>query len=131
MSSKLKILVVDDYPTMVRIMRKLLKQIGYDDVEEAGNGKEAFDKICAGRYDLVISDWNMEPMTGFQLLEKVRARPETASMPFILVTAESKPENILAAKNAGVTGYMIKPFNEKLLKERIDQALAATAVAAA
>lgn len=123
MSNKLKILVVDDYPTMVRIMRKLLKQIGYEDVEEAGNGRDAFEKICSNNYGLIISDWNMEPMTGFQLLEKVRARPETANVPFILVTAESKAENVLAAKNAGVTGYMIKPFNEKLLKERIDQAL--------
>ena len=130
MSNKLKILVVDDYPTMVRIMRKLLKQIGYEDVDEAGNGKDAFDKICAKKYDLIISDWNMEPMTGFQLLEKVRAHPASASVPFILVTAESKAENILAAKNAGVTGYMIKPFNEKLLKERIDQALAVAAAPA-
>ena len=130
MSSKLKILVVDDYPTMVRIMRKLLKQIGYDDVDDAGNGKDALEKIGAKSYGLIISDWNMEPMTGFQLLEKVRAEPATASIPFILVTAESKPENILAAKNAGVTGYLIKPFNEKLLKERIDQALAGTRVPA-
>ena len=130
MSSKLKILVVDDYPTMVRIMRKLLKQIGYEDVDEASNGKEAFDKICGKTYDLIISDWNMEPMTGFQLLEKVRAQPETANVPFILVTAESKPENVVAAKSAGVTGYLIKPFNEKSLKERIDQAFA-TAVAPA
>lgn len=123
MSNKIKILVVDDYPTMVRILRKLLKQIGYENVDEANNGKDAFEKVCANDYGLIISDWNMEPMTGFQLLEQVRARPQSAQVPFILVTAESKPENILAAKNAGVTGYMIKPFNEKLLKERIDQAL--------
>lgn len=130
MSSNLRILVVDDYPTMVRILRKLLKQIGYENVDEANNGKDAFEKICRNDYGLIISDWNMEPMTGFQLLEQVRARPETATMPFILVTAESKADSILAAKNAGVTGYMIKPFNEKLLKERIDQALNAVAVAA-
>lgn len=130
MSNNLKILVVDDYPTMVRILRKLLKQIGYENVDEANNGKDAFEKVCANEYGLIISDWNMEPMTGFQLLEMVRARPQTANVPFILVTAESKPENILAAKNAGVTGYMIKPFNEKLLKERIDQALSAVAVPA-
>ena len=130
MASPLKILVVDDYPTMVRIMRKLLKQIGYDDVDEAANGKDALARITAKRYDLIISDWNMEPMTGFQLLEKVRAEPATAATPFILVTAESKPENVVAAKNAGVTGYLIKPFNEKTLKERIDQALASTAAPA-
>jgi two-component system chemotaxis response regulator CheY len=130
MSNSLKVLVVDDYPTMVRIMRKLLKQIGYENVDEANNGKDAFEKVCANDYGLIISDWNMEPMTGFQLLELVRARPQTATVPFILVTAESKPENILAAKNSGVTGYMIKPFNEKLLKERIDQALGAVSAPA-
>lgn len=130
MSKDLKIIVIDDYPTMVRIMRKLLKQIGYENVDEAHNGRDAFEKICANDYGLIISDWNMEPMTGFQLLEQVRARPQSAHVPFILVTAESKPENILAAKSAGVTGYMIKPFNEKLLKERIDQALSDVAAVA-
>jgi two-component system, chemotaxis family, chemotaxis protein CheY len=123
--SNLKILIVDDFPIMVKIMRKLLKQIGYEDVDEAGNGQDAFTKVSAKTYDLIISDWNMEPMTGFELLQKVRALPATSKTPFILVTAESKPDNVAAAKNAGVTGYLIKPFNEKSLKEKIDHALSA------
>lgn len=127
MSGSMKILVVDDYATMVRIIRKLLKQIGYEDVDEAANGQAAYEKIQAASYGLIISDWNMEPMTGFQLLQKVRANPATAKIPFILVTAESKPDNVAAAKNAGVTGYLIKPFNDKTLKEKIDQALAPAA----
>jgi two-component system, chemotaxis family, chemotaxis protein CheY len=123
--SNLQILIVDDFPIMVKIMRKLLKQIGYEDVDEAGNGQDAFAKVSAKTYDLIISDWNMEPMTGFELLQKVRALPAISKTPFILVTAESKPDNVAAAKNAGVTGYLIKPFNEKSLKEKIDQALSA------
>jgi two-component system, chemotaxis family, chemotaxis protein CheY len=126
--NNLKILVVDDFPIMVKIMRKLLKQIGYDDVDEAANGQDAFAKVSAKTYDLIVSDWNMEPMTGFELLQKVRALPAIARTPFILVTAESKAENLVAAKNAGVTGYLIKPFNEKSLKEKIDLALAAVPV---
>lgn len=122
--SSMKILIVDDFPTMVRIMRKILKQIGYENVDEAANGQAAFEKIAATNYELIISDWNMEPMTGFELLQRVRADPRTAKIPFILVTAEAKADNVTAAKNAGVTGYLVKPFNEKTLKEKIDQALA-------
>jgi two-component system, chemotaxis family, chemotaxis protein CheY len=119
----MKILIVDDVKTMVRIMRKILKAIGYDDVDEANDGKAAHELICQTTYDLIISDWNMEPVTGFELLQRVRADPKTAKTPFILVTAEAKADNLTAATAAGVTGDLIKPFNEKTLKEKIDQAL--------
>ena len=123
----LSILVVDDYNTMVRIIRKLLKQIGYENVDEASNGEEALQKIKAKPYGLIISDWNMEPMTGFDLLKNVRADEATAKVPFILVTAESKPENVLAAQKAGVSNYLIKPFSAPVLKEKIDAVLSPAA----
>jgi two-component system, chemotaxis family, chemotaxis protein CheY len=121
----ISILVVDDYNTMVRIIKKLLKQIGYENVDEASNGEEALAKIKGKTYGLIISDWNMEPMTGFELLKHVRADATTAKTPFILVTAESKPENVLAATQAGVSNYLVKPFSAPVLKEKIDSALAA------
>jgi two-component system, chemotaxis family, chemotaxis protein CheY len=120
----LAVLVVDDFSTMVRITRKLLKAIGYENVDEAANGQAALEKIKAGNYGLIISDWNMDPMSGYELLVQVRANEATAKTPFILVTAESKPDNVMAAKKAGVNDYLIKPFNEKVLKEKIDKALA-------
>lgn len=123
----LAILVVDDYNTMVRIIRKLLKQIGYENVDEASNGEEALAKIKAKPYGLIISDWNMEPMTGFDLLKHVRADEASAKIPFILVTAESKPENVLAAQKAGVSNYLIKPFSAPVLKEKIDAVLSPAA----
>lgn len=123
------ILVVDDYNTMVRIIRNLLKSIGYENVDDASNGEEALAKIKAKSYGLVISDWNMEPMTGFELLQRVRQDATIASTPFIMVTAESKTDNVVAARKAGVSNYIVKPFNAQTLKAKIDQALA-TAVAA-
>jgi two-component system, chemotaxis family, chemotaxis protein CheY len=120
----LAVLVVDDFSTMVRITRKLLKAIGYENVDEAANGQAALEKIKANKYGLIISDWNMDPMSGYELLQQVRADAATAATPFILVTAESKPDNVVAAKKAGVNDYLIKPFNEKVLKEKIDRVLA-------
>ena len=114
------VLVVDDYKTMVRIIRNLLKQLGFDDVDEAADGKEALAKMRARRYGLVISDWNMEPMTGYELLKEVRADTSLARTPFIMVTAESKTENVIAAKKAGVNNYIVKPFNAQTLKGKID-----------
>ena len=114
------ILVVDDYSTMVRILRNLLKQLGYENVDDAADGTEALKKIENKQYGLVISDWNMEPMTGYDLLRHVRARTETARTPFIMVTAESKTENVIAAKKAGVNNYIVKPFNAQTLKGKID-----------
>ncbi len=113
------ILVVDDYKTMIRIIRNLLKQIGFENVDEAADGTEAFEKIKKTKYGLVISDWNMEPMTGYELLKKVRADEQVKNTPFIMVTAESKTENVVAAKRAGVNNYIVKPFNAGTLKAKM------------
>ncbi len=121
----MQILVVDDYRTMIRIIRNLLKQIGYEHVDEATDGSEALTKLRGKRYGLIISDWNMEPMTGYELLKEVRADPALAPTPFIMVTAESKTENVIAAKKAGVNNYIVKPFNAQTLKNKIDAVFAA------
>ena len=121
----IQILVVDDYRTMIRIIRNLLKQIGYEQVDEATDGSEALTKMRGKRYGLIISDWNMEPMTGYELLKEVRADPALAPTPFIMVTAESKTENVIAAKKAGVNNYIVKPFNAQTLKNKIDAVFAA------
>lgn len=115
----MKILVVDDYPTMRRILRNLLNQIGLTDIDEAGDGGEALIKLRATRFDLVISDWNMEPVTGIDLLRNVRADSVLAKLPFLMVTAESKTENVIVAKKAGVSNYIVKPFNADTLKAKI------------
>jgi two-component system chemotaxis response regulator CheY len=113
------ILIVDDYNTMLRIIRNLLKQLGFENVDEAGDGSTALAKLRAKRYGLVISDWNMEPMTGYDLLREVRGDPVLAKVPFIMVTAESKTENVIAAKKAGVNNYIVKPFNAQTLEHKI------------
>jgi len=113
------ILVVDDYQTMVRILRNLLKQIGFNDVDDASDGQAAFEKLKAKKYGLVISDWNMAPMTGYELLQQVRADAELNALPFIMVTAEAKTENVVAAKKAGVNNYIVKPFNAETLRTKI------------
>ena len=118
-----KILVVDDYATMVRIIEKLLQQIGFSDIDTASNGQEALEKIEVSDYDLVISDWNMEPMTGIELLKEVRTSIDRTDLPFIMVTAESKPENVIAAKDAGVSNYIVKPFNAETLRVKIESVL--------
>ncbi|HYD69865.1 chemotaxis response regulator CheY [Azospirillum sp.] len=115
----MKILVVDDYATMRRIVRNLLTQIGYTDIDEAGDGVAALAKLRESKFGLVISDWNMEPMTGLQLLKEIRADAKLAPLPFIMVTAESKTENVIAAKQAGVNNYIVKPFNAETLKQKI------------
>jgi two-component system chemotaxis response regulator CheY len=114
------ILIVDDYATMIRIIRNLLKQIGFTNVDDASDGTQALERIGKKQYELIISDWNMEPMTGYELLKQVRATSETARTPFIMVTAESKTENVIAAKKAGVNNYIVKPFNAQTLKGKID-----------
>ncbi|MFO1243295.1 MAG: response regulator [Rickettsiales bacterium] len=113
------ILIVDDYKTMLRIVRNLLKQIGFDNVEEAYDGQMALAKLQERKYGLVISDWNMEPMSGFELLKQVRASDTMKDTPFIMVTAESKTENVVAAKQAGVNNYIVKPFNADTLKQKL------------
>jgi two-component system chemotaxis response regulator CheY len=114
------VLVVDDYSTMVRIIRNLLRQLGFENVDEASDGAAALEKMHNRRYGLVISDWNMEPMTGYDLLRHVRADPALGEIPFIMVTAESKTENVIAAKKAGVNNYIVKPFNAQTLKAKIE-----------
>jgi two-component system chemotaxis response regulator CheY len=113
------ILVVDDYNTMVRIIRNLLRQLGFENVDDAPDGSTALAKMQARKYGLVISDWNMEPMTGYELLRHVRADPALAQTPFIMVTAESKTDNVIAAKKAGVDNYIVKPFNAQTLQHKI------------
>ena len=113
------VLVVDDYKTMVRIIRNLLGQLGFENVHEAADGQEAFKLMQETKFGLVISDWNMEPMTGYELLQKVRADDGLKGTPFIMVTAESKTENVIAAKKAGVNNYIVKPFNAATLKSKV------------
>lgn len=116
----MRILVVDDYSTMRRIIRNLLNQLGYADVDEAEDGSVALQKMRASNYNLVISDWNMEPMTGYELLKEVRADEKLKATPFIMVTAESKTENVVAARKAGVDNYIVKPFNAATLQQKIN-----------
>ena len=113
------ILIVDDYKTMLRIIRNLLKQLGFNNVDEAADGAAALQKLRGKDYDLVISDWNMEPMTGYQLLKEIRSDDKMQEMPFIMITAESKTENVIAAKKAGVNNYIVKPFNAATLKTKM------------
>ena len=114
------VLVVDDYNTMVRIIRNLLRQLGFEHIDDASDGSAALEKMRQRKYGLVISDWNMEPMTGYDLLRQMRADPELGRTPFIMVTAESKTENVIAAKKAGVSNYIVKPFNAQTLKNKIE-----------
>jgi len=117
------VLVVDDYKTMLRIIRNLLKQIDFHNVDEAADGHEGLRKLREGHFGLIISDWNMQPMTGLQLLQAVRAEPLLARIPFIMVTAESKADNVVAAKRAGVSNYIVKPFNAETLRDKIEKVL--------
>lgn len=120
----MNVLIVDDYNTMLRIIKNLLKQLGFNNVDEAMDGAAAFEKVKQKDYGLIISDWNMEPMTGLEFLEKVRASEEPIkSTPFIMVTAESKTENVVAAKQAGVNNYIVKPFNAETLKAKMTAVL--------
>jgi two-component system chemotaxis response regulator CheY len=113
------ILIVDDYSRMLRIIRNLLRQLGYEQVEEASDGASALEKLRQRPFSLVISDWNMEPMSGLELLRQVRADPALAALPFIMVTAEARAAKIAEAQRAGVNGYIIKPFGAEALSIKI------------
>lgn len=116
----MNVLIVDDYKTMLRVIRNLLAQIGFKNVEEATDGGMALEMMKSKKFDLVISDWNMEPMTGLDLLKAVRAGDERHNkVPFIMVTAEGKAENVVAARQAGVSNYIIKPFSAETLKGKL------------
>jgi two-component system chemotaxis response regulator CheY len=117
------ILIVDDYKTMLRIIRNLLKQLDFNNVDEASDGAEALKLLREKDFELVISDWNMEPMTGLQLLREVRSDIKLKELPFIMITAESKTENVVAAKEAGVSNYIVKPFNAETLKQKLASVL--------
>ena len=117
------ILIVDDYKTMLRIIRNLLKQLDFNNVDDASDGTEALKLLREKDFELVISDWNMEPMTGLQLLREVRSDIKLKELPFIMITAESKTENVVAAKEAGVSNYIVKPFNAETLKQKLASVL--------
>ncbi len=109
----MQVLIVDDYKTMLRIIRNLLKQLGFNNVDEATDGSMALQKLRDKDYGMVISDWNMEPMTGIQLLREVRADSRLKNLPFIMITAESKTENVIAAKEAGVNNYIVEAVQRR------------------
>ncbi|MCC6912567.1 MAG: response regulator [Rhodospirillaceae bacterium] len=120
---KMPVLIVDDYATMLRIVKNLLKQIGFDNVDEASDGGQALQMMKLKKYGLVISDWNMQPTSGIELLRTVRADADLKGTPFIMVTAESKTDNVIEAKNAGVSNYIVKPFSSEILKGKIASVL--------
>jgi two-component system, chemotaxis family, chemotaxis protein CheY len=117
----MNVLIVDDYKTMLRIINNLLKQLGFPNVDEATDGAMAVEMIKQKKYGLIISDWNMEPMSGLDLLKTVRGNND--NVPFIMITAESKTENVIAAKQAGVSNYIVKPFNAETLKQKMTAVL--------
>jgi two-component system chemotaxis response regulator CheY len=119
--SKIKFLVVDDFSTMRRIVRNLLKELGFTNVEEAEDGAAAWQKLKQGGYDFVITDWNMPNMDGMTLLQTIRSHPATQSLPVLMITAEAKKENIVAAAQAGATGYIVKPFTAATLNEKLNK----------
>jgi two-component system chemotaxis response regulator CheY len=120
----MKVLIVDDFSTMRRIVRNILRQLGHTDVEEAESGREALQMLRQTQFDFVISDWNMPTMTGLDLLREVRSDPQLKALPFLMVTAESKQENVVEAIKSGVSNYIVKPFTADVLKGKIDKILA-------
>ena len=119
LNKNMRVVIVDDYTTMLRILRNLLRQLEINNVDEANDGDTAYHLMQKNPPDLVISDWNMVPVTGLDLLRRVRADAKLKHIPFIMVTAESKPENVIAAKQAGVNNYIVKPFNAETLKGKL------------
>jgi two-component system chemotaxis response regulator CheY len=115
----MQVLVVDDYPQMIRIIRGFLLQFGFRNVDECFDGKSAWERAKTGAYGLIISDWNMAPMTGYELLQNVRADARIKATPFIMITAESKSEYVVMAKKAGVSNYIVKPFNAATLRQKM------------
>ncbi|MBU0603345.1 MAG: chemotaxis response regulator CheY [Gammaproteobacteria bacterium] len=116
---KMKFLVVDDFSTMRRIVRNLLKELGFTNVEEAEDGVIALQKLKAGEFDFVVSDWNMPNMTGIELLRAIRADPALKNLPLLMITAEAKKENIIEAAQAGASGYIVKPFTAGTMSEKL------------
>ena len=123
MEKNIKILVVDDFATMRKLVRNLLKQAGYENIVEAEDGVAALRILKSQKVDVIISDWNMPNMTGIELLKAVRADEETGKMPFLMVTAEASQDNVIAAVKAGVSNYIVKPFTAEVLNEKITKIL--------
>ena len=121
MNTNLKFLVVDDFSTMRRIVRNLLKELGFTNVDEAEDGVVALQKLRAGSFDFIVSDWNMPNMTGIELLRTVRQDPALKHLPVLMVTAEAKKENIVEAAQAGASGYIVKPFTAATLDEKLNK----------
>lgn len=117
----MKILIVDDFSTMRRIIKNLLRDLGFNNTQEADDGNTALPMLQGGNFDFLVTDWNMPGMTGIDLLKAVRADEKLASLPVLMVTAESKREQIIEAAQAGVSGYIVKPFTAVTLKEKIDK----------
>ena len=124
MSNTMKFLVVDDFSTMRRIVKNLLQELGYNDITEADDGNTALPLLKGGNFDILITDWNMPGMAGLDLLRAVRADARLAKLPVLMLTAEAKREQIVEAAQAGVSGYVIKPFTAVTLKEKLDKILA-------
>ncbi len=125
MNKDMKFLVVDDFSTMRRIVKNLLHDLGYPNVTEADDGKTALPMLQAGGFDFLISDWNMPGMSGLDLIKAVRSDAKLAKLPVLMLTAEAKREQIIEAAQAGVNGYVIKPFTAETLKEKLDKILGA------
>jgi two-component system chemotaxis response regulator CheY len=125
LNPSMSVLLVDDSRSMIGIIRSLLQHLGFNDVDDASDGASALAKLRSKRYGLVISDWNMTPMSGYDLLREIRNDPALKRTPFIMVTSESKTENVIAAKKAGVDNYIVKPFNAQTLKAKIETVFAA------
>lgn len=120
-NKNLKILVVDDFPTMRRIIRNLLKDLGYENVDEAEDGAMGLEKLRNGSFDFVVSDWNMPNLDGLEMLKEIRADDKLSKLPVLMVTAEAKKENIIAAAQAGASGYVVKPFTAATLEEKLNK----------
>ncbi|MEQ4616797.1 MAG: chemotaxis response regulator CheY [Corticimicrobacter sp.] len=121
MDKNIRILVVDDFPTMRRIVRNLLKELGFENVDEAEDGAQGLDKLRNGNFQFVVSDWNMPNLDGLEMLKTIRATPALSHLPVLMVTAEAKKENIVAAAQAGANGYVVKPFTAATLEEKLNK----------
>ncbi len=119
--SKIKILVVDDFPTMRRIVKNILKQLGFENIEEAEDGAQAYSKLKSGGFGFVVSDWNMPNMDGLSFLKSVRSDPELKDIPFLMVTAEAEKDKVIEAIKSGVSNYIVKPFTAEILKEKMER----------
>ncbi|MBV2132289.1 chemotaxis response regulator CheY [Pseudomonas sp. MAP12] len=117
----MSMLVVDDFPTMRRIVRSLLKELGFNNVEEAEDGQDALNKLRSGKFEFVVSDWNMPNLDGLDMLKQIRADDSLKHLPVLMVTAEAKKENIIAAAQAGANGYVVKPFTAAILEEKLNK----------